>query len=105
MDTTMIDTTTIRKVSTPEKPTQKNLPKSALSTIKKMQNEPNLNNWKFSLSAPSKMNYPAPDTWYRGKNEPNTNPNEPIFSKPNKLVLRGDGCYDDYLNLRHIRRF
>ena len=79
--------------------------KNDLFTLKGVQNEPNLNNSKIAVT-PFMTERCAPlDTWYRGKNEPNTNPNEPIFSKPNKLVLRGDGCYDDYLNLRHIRRF
>ena len=66
----------IRKVGTPENTTQNNLPKSVLSTLKGVQNEPNLNISKITISACFEESYPNVDTWYRGKNEPNTNPNE-----------------------------
>ena len=58
--------------------TQKNLQKRK---NKNMQNEPNLNNSEFALSSFIKVRYLCLDTWYRGKNEPKTNPNEAI-SKP-----------------------
>ena len=92
MDTTMIYTAMIRKVSTPEKTTQKNLPKSVLSALKKMQNEPNLNNSKFSLSAPSKMSYLPPDTWYRGKNEPKTKPIQSRFQPSDSYFKNSAGA-------------
>jgi hypothetical protein len=40
----------------------------------KMQNKPNLNIWKFAINDLLKRIYLPPDTWYGGKNEPNSNP-------------------------------
>ena len=58
--------------------------KTSDCSYENMQNEPNLNNWIFALSSFMKVRYPCLDTWYRGKNEPKTNPNEPIFEKTQK---------------------
>jgi len=43
---------------------------------KNMQNEPNLNISKNTLTIELEMTYLTMDTWYCGKNEPKTNPNE-----------------------------
>ena len=48
--------------------------KNYLSTLKGVQNEPNLNNSKIAINTYYKKTYPSQDTWYRGKNEPKTNP-------------------------------
>ena len=49
-----------------------------------MQNEPNLNNSKIALSAFIIDGGPTLDTWYRGKNEPKTNP----FQNRQKHILQ-----------------
>jgi endoglucanase len=43
-------------------------------TLKGVQNEPNLNNSESALTSFMTERYFPLDTWYRGKNEPNTNP-------------------------------
>ena len=50
--------------------------KAVTCTYKSVQNEPNLNNSIFVLTSFIPAGYLHPDTWYRGKNEPKTNPNE-----------------------------
>jgi len=66
--------------------------KDVVSSYKNMQNEPNLNISKFSITPFLTESYPNVDTWYRGKNEPKTNPNE-ANSKPiqtqSKHILKG----------------
>ena len=43
-------------------------------SYKNMQNEPNLNNSKNAVKPYYARSYLTMDTWYRGKNEPKTNP-------------------------------
>ena len=55
--------------------------KAVHSFCEKMQNKPNLNISKNTLSASLEMTYLPLDTWYDGKNKPNSNPIQ-THSKP-----------------------
>ena len=66
--------------------TRKNLPKAK---NKNMQNEPNLNISKIAIKPCYTKRYLGLDTWYRGKNEPKTNPNE-ANSKPIQTHFKPD---------------